>query len=895
MKDSIRPVPQTHGIGQALRRRPLASSVALALVGAAGIATAAHEGLPFTESFDDAHLSDAAQTKADWGAASLGELKLTSAEPLNMPFDPSAAGEPLAATITRAVAVGDLNGDGWPDLVVGAAGRGGIHLNDGSGNLGPWHDLRTETSNTRGVAIGDVNRDGHLDIVTASLNHPPRLYLNTGNGLDYVEFNFSATNAGQADAVVLADIDGDGWLDVVVATHAGRSSAIYFHSGNPAAPFDGVEVTPIGVPTLATQTVLVGDLDNDGQLDIVLINEDQPNYFYLNHGNRVFPNAGKPIGAESDDSQGAALGDVNGDGWLDLVVGNYTPGISRIYLNSGNPAEPFSGTTLPTNLNPLGEPDHTHHVLLVDVDLDGDLDILLSGAGLAGTPRWPNHLYLNDGTGNFDSGQAIGADTDITNAMVVGDFDLDGRPDVVAGNEDRDPITNGALPQANRLYRNIGMPAGLAPAAQLSGHATSLRVDDATTPIVSVALDATFAARTAHDAAAFWVSANGGAHWLSVQPGAGPVVVPPDSRGTDLRWRVFFNSLSPSSAAALALDSITLTAETEAPAGSPPAFTSAPVTGATVGTEYAYPIAATDPDGDALAITVASAPAWLTLIDNGDGTAALAGTPAEGDIGDHAVELVATDATTATATQSFTIAVVAANNPPTFTSTPLTSATAGSAYSYTIATADADDGDTRTITAATLPAWLTLVDNGDGTAALAGTPAEGDIGDHVVELVATDAANATATQPFTIAVVAAAANNPPTFTSTPPTSATAGSAYQYAIATADPDEGDTRTITAPTLPAWLTLTASGSGTATLSGTPTAANVGAHQVVLHVQDAAGEIAEQPFTITVAAAPATNPPPPPPRSSGGGGAAGLLELLGLAGAAMFLRRRRRDPLA
>src|SRR5690606_14145353 len=89
------------------------------------------------------------------------------------------------------------------------------------------------------------------------------------------------------------------------------------------------------------------------------------------------------------------------------------------------------------------------------------------------------------------------------------------------------------------------------------------------------------------------------------------------------------------------------------------------------------------------------------------------------------------------------------------------------------------------------------------------------------------------------------------------------------------------------------------GTATLSGTPGEDDVGSHEVVLQVSDAAGAVAEQAFRIDVAAAtsppPSSNPnqPPPPPSSSGGGGAAGWLELPGAALGVLLLRHRRRGP--
>jgi len=105
------------------------------------------------------------------------------------------------------------------------------------------------------------------------------------------------------------------------------------------------------------------------------------------------------------------------------------------------------------------------------------------------------------------------------------------------------------------------------------------------------------------------------------------------------------------------------------------------------------------------------------------------------------------------------------------------------------------------------------------------------------------AGNNTAVVTFTVPNVA------PAFTSAPVITATQDVPYTYTAAARD-DNGDTLTITAPTKPAWLTLTDHGNGTATLSGTPSNAHVGDHPVVLRVTDRAGSFTEQVFTITVA---------------------------------------------
>jgi uncharacterized repeat protein (TIGR01451 family)/CSLREA domain-containing protein len=276
-----------------------------------------------------------------------------------------------------------------------------------------------------------------------------------------------------------------------------------------------------------------------------------------------------------------------------------------------------------------------------------------------------------------------------------------------------------------------------------------------------------------------------------------------------------------------------------------PAFTSTPVTSATEDSAYSYSITSSDVDaGDTLTITAPTKPSWLTLVDNGNGTATLSGTPLNQHVGANNVVLELTDGTV-TVQQSFTITVTNTNDAPSFTSTPVTAATEDSAYSYSITAADVDAGDSVTLTAPTKPAWLTFTVTGPGTATLTGTPSNADVGTHNVVLEATDG-TATTQQSFTITV--ANTNDAPAFTSTPVTSATEDSAYSYSITSSDVDAGDTLTITAPTKPSWLTLVDNGNGTATLSGTPLNEHVGANNVVLELTDGAATV-QQSFTITV----------------------------------------------
>ncbi|MBT8401662.1 MAG: tandem-95 repeat protein, partial [Rhodothermia bacterium] len=277
----------------------------------------------------------------------------------------------------------------------------------------------------------------------------------------------------------------------------------------------------------------------------------------------------------------------------------------------------------------------------------------------------------------------------------------------------------------------------------------------------------------------------------------------------------------------------------------PPAITSTPVTEATEDVTYVYNLTATDPDpGTSLAYSAPTLPIWMALFDNGDGTATLTGTPRDRHVGDHAVVISVTDGLLSDQ-QSFSVTVSNVNDPPVFVSSPVTAATQDEVYLYDVDVSD-EDGDPIVFTAPVLPGWLTLTDNDDGTATLRGTPTNDDIGVHSVVIRTSDGTVAV-DQSFSVTV--ANVNDPPIFTSAPVTEGTEDEAYQYAVTAADPDAGSSVTLSATTLPSWLTFTDNGGGAGTLSGTPTNSDVGSHSVVLQASD--GSLTgSQSFTVTIA---------------------------------------------
>ncbi|MCW9000927.1 MAG: Ig-like domain-containing protein, partial [Kangiellaceae bacterium] len=270
-------------------------------------------------------------------------------------------------------------------------------------------------------------------------------------------------------------------------------------------------------------------------------------------------------------------------------------------------------------------------------------------------------------------------------------------------------------------------------------------------------------------------------------------------------------------------------------------------------TAFSLTLNATDPENETLSWSVSSAASngVASAVGTGNSIAVSYAPNADFNGADSFTVEVTDNNTLDPLTDSIVVNVTIdpVNDQPTINSSAVIGGVEDSVYVYNITTSDIDTGDSHTITASTIPGWLGLTDNGDGTATLTGTPLNDDVGINAVTLVVTDnsgAANASNTQSFNITV--ANTNDAPTVDSTAVTAATEDAVYTYNFVSSDVDVGDSLTVTAPTLPGWLSLTDNGNGTATLTGTPLNANVGANNVSLVVTDGSSATDTQNFVIT-----------------------------------------------
>jgi hypothetical protein len=183
-----------------------------------------------------------------------------------------------------------------------------------------------------------------------------------------------------------------------------------------------------------------------------------------------------------------------------------------------------------------------------------------------------------------------------------------------------------------------------------------------------------------------------------------------------------------------------------------PLITSDPVTDAWEDDLYTYTITAQDFEDEPITFTGVTIPSWLTFNAT---TGVLSGTPTNEDIDDHNVKIQVTDGSIDNLFQEFTITVNNQNDPPVITSTPsVTTIDQGESFSYTLTATDADADDVITFSAPGLPSWMSF---DAGTGVLSGTPTNDQVqlspdSTFDITLVATDKADATDTQEFTLTV-----------------------------------------------------------------------------------------------------------------------------------------------
>jgi hypothetical protein len=350
-------------------------------------------------------------------------------------FTEAATARGVADTnLAQGIALVDFDNDGDDDLSIGVHDAGvRLFKNNGSGTF-------TEVSGglpgplRGGVVLWfDYDRDSDLDAFTGYAFVDSHFYRNDGATFTQVSTLLSATASDYTNVfdALAGDFDKNGYPDLVISPFSSSSGVNRIYSNNNGT-FTDTATAPFTTGLVTSRSGNAIDFDNDGDLDIFFGGDGINCALYRNDGAGVYTNiaAGTPLENAAKAARGSAWADLDNDGDLDVVIANTNGGGNAILRNDG--AGVFvavTGTPFSSGIaNAIGP-------VVFDYDNDGDLDIFVHTLDDAGVAK----LYRNDGSMTFTDATATDAPLFTTNTAggrgaAVGDIDNDGDLDLYEAN-----------------------------------------------------------------------------------------------------------------------------------------------------------------------------------------------------------------------------------------------------------------------------------------------------------------------------------------------------------------------------------------------------------------------------------------------------------------------------
>src|SRR5436190_6943707 len=303
---------------------------------------------------------------------------------------------------------GDLDNDGWPDLLVGVnSGQNDVLLRNVAGTFTRLSTQQFPSigGNANNVAWADYDNDGFLDVFVANSDQIDFLLHNEGNGsFVRVLTNAIATEPGNSQGAAWGDYDDDGLIDLVVS-RVNVPTLLYRNLGGGA--FQKITNNVIAQGTSVSQGITWVDYDNDGRFDLFVSNPNSANWLYHNEGSGQFSRVtSAAMLSDTATHMGCVWADYDNDGWLDLFI-PVNGGQSQLYHNEGG-----TFTRVLTGW-PGPDPGPAFGAAWGDTNNDGFPDLVVA--------HWqsqPAFLYHNGG--NSNRWLSVGLEGRLSNRSAIG-------------------------------------------------------------------------------------------------------------------------------------------------------------------------------------------------------------------------------------------------------------------------------------------------------------------------------------------------------------------------------------------------------------------------------------------------------------------------------------------